>query len=99
MKKLLEKDKKIRKTIYNFEKKKFILKSIFQNLNFFNLIRWKAYFNLTVLPSKSSKTFITNRCVKTIHKKKFNKLTNFSRMVFLKLVKENQINSIYKGSW
>lgn len=99
MKKLLEKDKKIRKTIYNLEKKKFILKSISQNLNFFNLIRWKAYFNLSLVPVKSSKTFITNRCVKTIHKKKFNKLTNFSRMVFLKLVKANQINSIYKSSW
>lgn len=99
MKKLVEKDKKIRKTIYIFEKKKFILKSISQNLNFFNLIRWKAYFNLSLLPSTSSKTFITNRCVKTIHKKRFNKLTNFSRMVFLKLVKSNQFNSIYKGSW
>lgn len=99
MKKLLEKDKKVRKTIYIFEKKKFILKSIYQNLNFFNLIRWKAYLNLNLLPTKSSKTLITNRCVKTIHKKKFNKLTNFSRIVFLKLVKLNQLNNIYKGSW
>ena len=99
MKKLLEKDKKIRKTIYTFEKKKFVLKSISQNLNFFNLIRWKAHFNLTLLPSRSSKTFITNRCLKTIHKKKFNKLTNFSRIVFLRLVKTNKLNSIYKGSW
>ena len=99
MKKLLEKDKKIRKTIYNFEKKKIILKSIYQNLNFFNLIRWKAYSNLNLLPLQSSKTCITNRCVKTIHKKKFNKLTNFSRIVFIKLIKLKQINSIYKGSW
>lgn len=99
MKKLLEKDKKVRKTIYNFEKKKFILKSIYHNLNFFNLIRWKAYLHLSLLPSKSSKTFITNRCIKTINKKKFNKLTNLSRIIFLKLVKANQVNSIYKGSW
>lgn len=99
MKKLLEKDKNIRKKIYNYEKKIFIFKSISHNLNFFNLIRWKANFNRSLLPTKSSKTFLTNRCVKTIHKKKFNKLTNFSRMVFLKLVKANQINSIYKSSW
>lgn len=99
MRKLLEKDKKIRKTIYNFEKKKFILKSIYQNVNVFNLIRWKAHLNLTLLPTKSSKTFITNRCVKTIHKKKINKLTNFSRMVFLKLIQKNELNNFYKGSW
>lgn len=99
MKKLLEKDKKVRKNVYNFEKKKMILKSIFQNEKFFNLIRWKAHLNLTLLPSKSSKTLITNRCVKTINKKKFNKLTNFSRMVFLKLIQTNQCNNIYKGSW
>jgi len=97
--KLSEKDKKIRKTIYTFEKTKFILKSIYQNLNFFNLIRWKAYLNINLLPLKSSKNLINNRCIETIHKKKFNKLTNFSRIVFLKLFKLNQLNSIYKGSW
>ena len=99
MQKLLEKDKKIRKIIYIFEKIKFILKIIFQNFNFFLLIRWKAYFILFLLTLKSSKTLITNRCVTSIHKKRCNKLTKFSRMVFLKLVKDNQFNSIYKSSW
>lgn len=99
MKKLLEKDKKIRKKNYHFDKKKFILKYISQNLNFFNLIRWKSNTNLYKLPIQSSKTFITNRCIKTVNKKKFNKLTNFSRMIFIKLMKLKQLNNTYKGSW
>lgn len=99
MKKLLEKDKKIRKTIFDLEKQKVILKSISQNFHFFNLTRWKSNLNSDLLPIKSSKTFKINRCIKTIHKKKFNKLTNFSRMTFLKLVKSKQLNSTYKSSW
>lgn len=97
--KLIERDKKIRKNIYSFEKKRFILKIISQNKNFFSLIRWKAKFQLNTLPSKSSKTYLSNLCVLTINKKKFNKLTNFSRIVFLKLVNKKVINNIYKSSW
>ena len=39
MKKLIEKDKKIRRNIKSVEKKHFILKFIFNNFNFFILIR------------------------------------------------------------
>ena len=99
MKKLSEKDKKIRETINIFEKKKFILKYISQNFNFFNLIRWKSNYNLDLLPSKSSKTFKTNRCIKSINKKKFNKLTNLSRMAFIKFFKQKNLNNTYKSSW
>lgn len=39
MKKLLEKDKKLRHQIKFIENQRFILKSIFKNFNFFTLIR------------------------------------------------------------
>jgi len=39
MKKLLEKDKKLRYQIKSIENQHFILKSIFKNLNFFTLVR------------------------------------------------------------
>ena len=39
MKKLLEKDKKLRHQIKLIENQHFILKSIFKNFNFFTLIR------------------------------------------------------------
>lgn len=99
MKKIIEKDKKTRIKIKLFEKKKIILKLILFNENFFNLVRLNARILLNQLPTKSSRTFITNRCVNTIHKKKFNKLTNFSRIVFLKLIKNRNINNIYKSTW
>ena len=97
--KLVERDKKIRKKIFSLEKKRFILKVISQNQNFFSLIRWQAKDILNVLPSRSSKTYFSNLCILTINKKKFNKLTNFSRIVFLKLVNKKRICNIYKSSW
>jgi hypothetical protein len=42
MKKLLEKDIKTRKKVKNFEKKRFVLKTIINNLNLANLIRFNA---------------------------------------------------------
>jgi len=99
MKYIIEKDKKTRKKIQAFEKKNLILKSIQYNVNFFNITRWKANTLASFLPSRSSKTFISNRCVNTINKKKFNKLTNFSRMVFLKLARSRDISNLYRSSW
>ena len=98
MKKLLEKDKKIRKKIKNFEKKKFILKSLANNLNLTNLIRFNALNNLSKMQKKTSKVFISNRCINTINKKKFNKLTKFSRIVFLKLARSKSIYGLTKTS-
>lgn len=97
--KILERDKKNRKEIYFFEKKRFILKMISQNKNFLSLLRWKAKLKLNTLPTRSSKTFLSNLCILTINKKKFNKLTNFSRIVFLKLTDKKKICNIYKSSW
>jgi ribosomal protein S14 len=99
MKKLLEKDRKIRKTLKNFEKKKFLLKMISNNSNLSNLIRFNALYNLNKIPNKASKTFVSNRCVSTINKKKFNKLTRFSRMVFLKMARNKEIYALKKSSW
>jgi hypothetical protein len=81
MKKLLEKDKQIEK-IKNLEKKKFILKTISNNTYLSNLIRFNAFYNLNKLPNTASKTYISNRCVNTVNKKKFNKLTHFLEWFF-----------------
>ena len=98
MKKLLEKDIVRRKNISIFEKKKFVLKLVSKNLNFFNYVKCKARFELNILPRISSKTLLSNRCGMTINKKKFNKLTNFSRIVFLKLIEKRSISDVYKSS-
>lgn len=99
MKKLLEKDKKVRKKIKKFEKKKFILKTISNNLNLPDLVRFNAFNNLNEMPKNTSKSFISNRCVNTINKKKFNKLTNYSRIIFLKLARHKSIYGLSKSRW
>lgn len=99
MKKLLEKDKKVRKNIKNLEKQKFIFQIISNNSNLSNLIRYNAFYNLNQLPIRASKTFVSNRCVNTFNKKKSNKLTHFSRIIFLKLARKKKIHGLIKSSW
>ena len=98
MKKLFAKDKKNRHIVKQLELKHFILKQISTNSNFLKTIRWNALYELNSR-KQGSKTVLSNRCVKTINKKTFHKFTNFSRTVFLKLVKSGQISGIRKSSW
>lgn len=99
MKKLIEKDKKIRFNIKSIEKKHFILKFIFNNFNFFILIRWFALLKLKLLAKNISKTSIVNRCLLSVNKKRFSKLTVFSRHIFIKLIKTASITGMRKSSW
>nr|WAK85000.1 ribosomal protein S14 [Amicula sp. isolate GU52X-4 cfCalB7] len=99
MKKLLEKNKKLRLKLNKIEYKHFILKSIFKNFNFFDLIRWNAFLKLKKLSKKSSKISISNRCLYSINKKRFNKYSPFSRHIFLKLIRSGSINGLQKSSW
>jgi ribosomal protein S14 len=99
MKKLLEKDKKLRLTIRELENQHLILKSIFKNLNLFTLIRWNAFIKLHDLSTNSNKNALSNRCLHSTNKKRFNKLTNFSRQIFLKLIRSGQISGMNKSSW
>ena len=99
MKKLLEKDKKVRKKIKQLEKKKFILKIILNNLNLPYLLRFNASNNLNSITKKASKTLASNRCITTINKKKFGKLTNYSRIFFLKLAQNKKIYGLTRASW
>lgn len=99
MKKLFAKDQRTRKTIKQLELEKFVLKQISANSNFLKTIRWNASYRLFNISKKNSKTLIVNRCVQTINKKTFNKFTNFSRTVFLKLVKSGFISGMRKSSW
>jgi len=99
MKKLFAKDSKNRKIVKELELKHFILKQISTNSNFLRTTRWNALHKLSSLSKRSSKTVLSNRCVKTINKKTFHKFTNFSRTVFLKLVKSGYISGMRKSSW
>ena len=99
MKKLLEKDKKRCLTLNEINQQTFILKSISKNSNFLFLIRWNAFLKLKKLNKTNSKTAVTKRCLYTINKKRFNKLTTFSRHVFLKLIRSGNVSGLQKSSW
>ena len=99
MKKLLEKDKKLRYNVKLIENLHFILKYIFKNFNFFTLIRWNAFSKLKHLTKNNSKISIIYKCLHSINKKRFNKLTVFGRHVFLKLIRFGSIVGMQKASW
>ena len=99
MKKLIIKDKILRHKIKSIENKHFILKSILKNFNFFILIRWNAFLKLKEISKENSSVSILPRCLYSINKKRFNRLTPFSRHIFLKLIRSGQISNIQKASW
>lgn len=99
MKKIIAKDVKNRKKIKQFELEHFVLKQIYTNSNFFKMLRWNALNKLNKSSKQSSKTLLSNRCVKTINKKTFHKFSNLSRTVFLKLAKSGLISGLRKASW
>ena len=69
MKKIFAKDKKNRNTVKQLELKHFILKQIYNDSTFSKITIWKSVNKLTHLNKRSSKTYISNRCVKTTNKK------------------------------
>jgi len=99
MKKLLEKDKKRRQNHKKVEKEYFVLKSIFKNLNFFVLVRWNAFLRLKNLAKNNPRVSMSCRCLYSINKKKFSKLSSFSRQVLLKLIRSGQVYGMQKSSW
>ena len=99
MKKIFIKDRKNRSFTKQLELEHFILKQISNDLNFTKTTKWNSVKKLISLPKRSSKTYISNRCIKTINKKTFTKLSNFSRTIFYKLVKSGEISGLHKSSW
>jgi len=99
MKKLLQKDLLLRNKIVLNETQHFIMKSIIKNFNFFILIRWNAFIKLKELTKNSSKVSTSSRCLASINRKRFSKLTGFSRHIFLKVIREGSINGVKKSSW
>ncbi len=99
MKKLMVKDKKKRFLANQLEKKRFLLRSIARNNNFSDLTKWNAFEKLNNTSRDSSFCKISNRCVISINRKRFNKLSYFSRMILLKLIRLGYISGIRKSSW
>lgn len=99
MKKLLKKDKKKRIFFLKAEKNYTILKSLSKNNHLITNINWNATLNLTALPHRINSNNFTNRCVITSRKSVINQLYSISRLVFLRLVKNDKIYGLKKNFW
>jgi len=99
MQKSNQKEKKNRTIVHDFEDTRVILKSIVKNINLINITRWNATLRLTTLPKKSIKTRLVNRCILTGRKGRLTNSYKFSRLVFLRLVREGSVSGLKKSTW
>lgn len=99
MKKLITKDRNHSLILKKINKKYFVLKSILKNKHFSIFVRNKSVLKLKKLSDLASVVSVSNKCVESINKKRFNKFTLFSRFIYLKLIRNGKIPSISKSSW
>lgn len=100
MKKILVKNKNRATKVKISETKSLILKSINQNSNFFILTRLNAAFqNHSKKSTINSSVSLSSKCLRTINKKRFTKLTFYSRHLFLKIARIGLISGLHKSIW
>ena len=99
MQKLYSKDKAKRKVVKKLNKNYFVLKSIIKNKHILKLIHYKVYLRLKTLSGLGSIVTLSNRCVDSISKKRYNKFTLFSRFIYLKLIKNGKVSGFQKSNW
>lgn len=97
MKKLIIKNKHIRHNLKSFNKKYFLLKLIVQNYNIFSLFRIKTTKTLYLL--KNYAVSISDRCIISFNKKKFNKFIFYSRLILLKKIYKGLIVGLKNSIW
>lgn len=100
MQKLLPKNKHRSYEVKKNELKLKILKSVHANSTIFVLTRWEASLKL----QKNTFNFnsfvaLSPRCLKTVSKKRYNRITFFSRFVFLNVVRNGLISGMRKAIW
>ena len=99
MKKLIAKDIKKTFSFSKHEKTAYVLHSISLNSNIQQFIRKNAVKKLQFITKKNSISILKSRCKMTINKKRFCKMSNYSRHVFLKLIRFGKINGFQKACW
>ena len=90
-------DKILRKDFKNSNKQYFLLKLLVKNCNIFFLTRVNIV--LFVNQLKSHFVSMSDRCVISFNKKRFNKFTLFSRMILLKKIYKGEIIGFKKSIW
>ena len=99
MKNQVYKDKNKRILNFTLENKKFVLKSIFKNVNISKLIGYNSNLHFTKFNKLSHLSVLVNRCIMTGRNKKIQTLFKFSRLVFLKQVRNGSVYGMTKSTW
>jgi ribosomal protein S14 len=97
MKKLFIQDRILRQNFKNINKNYFLVKLILKNYNIFSLSRTNAFVSLN--KSKAYSVSISDRCIVSINKKKFNRFVLYSRIILLKKIYEGKIIGFKKSVW
>lgn len=99
MKKLIFRNKKLRNIIKNFKNLYFILKSIIKNMFIFLYFKYKILLffknNLHITYSYTGLKF----CILSLSKKRFNKISFYSRQILGKKVQNGEMVGIIKQLW
>lgn len=96
MKKLFQKNRKLKINFKNNHLTCFLLKSILKNCFIFNLLKFNAYLKLKHLVMLQS---TANKCVVSYNKKRYNKMSYYCRSIFLKKIQNGEIFGISKINW
>jgi small subunit ribosomal protein S14 len=99
MKKQIKKNIHQRNLFKSEEKKRLILKSITNNLQFEKKIRWKIQKKNLEFSNNSSLTRIKNRCILTGRSRSIYRFFKLSRIQLRKLVSEGKLPGVSKYSW
>jgi ribosomal protein S14 len=99
MLKLYSKDKVRRQIVKKLNKNYFVLKSLIKNKYLLKLIHYKVHLKLKALSVLGSVVMLSNRCVDSASKKRYNKFTLFSRFLYLKLIKNGKVTGFQKSNW
>ena len=99
MNRIIKKDKQLRISLNKINITYFLLKLIIKNKNLFFFTRLNAYIKITNLTKKASFISISNRCIISYNKKRFNKYTLYSRIILLKKIQCNEIVGLKKSIW
>jgi len=99
MQKFIQKEKNNSLIVLKLEDIQLIFKSIVRNTNLIKICRWETHLKFSNLLKKSLRTRLVHRCILTGRKGKFTNLYKFSRLVFLKLVRNSAISGLKKSVW
>ena len=99
MKKQIKNNINQRKSFFQYEKKRLLLKSITQNLKLSNRTRWKLQKFFFNFPLKSSLTQIQNACILTGRTSSVYRFSKLSRLQLKKFVCNKLLGNVNKHSW